>query len=493
MDDGNVAFGAFRLIPAQRMLLRDGVPLHLSSRALDILIALVESAGETIPKERLISRAWPDTVVGEAALRVHVAALRKALGGSQTGTRYVANVPGRGYSFVAPLALRREQPAPARPDAPTLAGNLPMPLTRFIGRDTVISTLSTRLAERRLLTIIGPGGIGKTRTAVAVAEVLTPSFRDGLLFVDLGSLSDPNLVLSGLGAALGISLIGIDPLTGLKEWLRGKHALIVFDSCERVITTAASLAEELLRVAPQVHILATSREPLRAEAEWLYRLVSLAVPPRSTAPTIEAALHYSAIELFVERAAASAGRFPFGPADLPAITEICRRLDGVPLALELAAAQVGVLSIKTLTARLDDPFAVLTNGRRTAPARHQSLRAAMDWTYDSLPQAEQLILQRLSVFRADFTMDAAIAVAADNHVSTADVFDGVRNLVMKSLVATDINGDPTFYRLLHTTRLYALERLAESGEPERLRRRHDEFYRELFELNARRYELQMTG
>jgi len=223
-----------------------------------------------------------------------------------------------------------------------------------------------------------------------------------------------------------------------------------------------------------------SREALRADSEWLYRLEPLSVPPPSAAVTIDAALQYSAVELFIERVAAATAGFSSRAADLPEIVEICRRLDGTPLALELAAAQSGVLSIKSLAARLDDAVAILTTGRRTAPARHQSLRAAMDWSYASLPEPEQLILQRLSVFVGDFTIEAAIAVAVDARLTLADIFNGVRRLASKSLIAADITGDPTFYRLLATTRLYALEKLAESGEYERLSRRHAEFHRGLF-------------
>jgi predicted ATPase/DNA-binding winged helix-turn-helix (wHTH) protein len=481
MDGGSFTFGSFRLIPAQRLLLEDGKPVRLSSRALDILIALVESAGETIPKERLIARTWPDTVVGEGALRVHVAALRKALGDGRAGLRYVANVPGRGYSFVAPMALEQRRPATAQPDGTAVGGGLPTPLTRIIGRDDIIAALIARLTERRFLTIIGPGGIGKTTVAVAVAEALRPSVRDGIWFVELGSLADPNLVPSALSAALGIAQSTVDPVSGLKARLRDKHALIVLDSCERVVGAAANIVEELLRVAPRLRILATSRESLRAEGEWLHRLACLEFPPDSVAPTTSDALHYSAVELFNERASASAEGFSFNAANVLAVVEICRRLDGMPLALELAAAQVGVLGIKGLAARLDNRFALLTKGRRTALPRHQTLRATMDWSYDLLPEAEQLILKRLSVFWGDFTMEAAAAVVADHQVTTADVFEGIGNLAMKSLVATDISGEPTFHRLLDTTRLYALERLRESGELERLRRRHAEFYRDLLE------------
>jgi len=304
MDEESFAFGSFRLIPAQRMLLEDGKPLRLGSRALELLIALVEHAGETIQKDQLIARVWPDTVVDEGALRVHVAALRKALGDGRAGNRYIVNDPGRGYSFVAPVAREQRQPATAPPDGATVGGNLPMPLTRIVGRDGIIAALTTQLAQRRFLTIVGPGGIGKTTVAIAVAETVRASYRDGVWFVGLASLPDPDLVPSALSTALGISLPGANPISGLAGWLRDKRALIVLDSCEHVIGAVASIAEAILKAAARVSILATSREPLRAEGEWLHRLSSLELPPRSDDLTPDGALQYSAVQLFNERALA---------------------------------------------------------------------------------------------------------------------------------------------------------------------------------------------
>jgi predicted ATPase len=232
---------------------------------------------------------------------------------------------------------------------------------------------------------------------------------------------------------------------------------------------------------------------LRAEGEWLHRLASLEVPPDSTDLATGEVLHYPAVELFNERAAAIVEGLSFGAAELPAVTEICRRLDGVPLALELAAAQVDVFGIKGLAAHLDDRFTVLTKGRRTALPRHQTLRATMDWSYDLLPQTERLILGRLAVFQGNFTMRAATVVATDDQIKTADVFEGVANLAMKSLVATDISGEITYHRLLDTTRAYAWERLTSSGEVERVRRRHAEYYRDLFELAEGEWETRPTA
>jgi len=265
VDQETFAFGSFRLIPAQRMLLEEGKPLRLGSRALDILVTLVESAGETVRKDQLIASAWPDTVVDEGALRVHVAALRKALGDGRAGKRYIANNPGRGYTFVAPVTRESRRQAPATSGGTTIANNLPVPRTRMVGRHDTITALATQLAERRLLTIVGPGGIGKTTVAAAVAETVSASYADGVWFVGLASLPDLDLVPSAVSTVLGISPSGANPISGLAAWLRDKQTLIVLDSCEHVTNAVAALAEAVLKVAPQVRILITSREPLRAE------------------------------------------------------------------------------------------------------------------------------------------------------------------------------------------------------------------------------------
>jgi predicted ATPase/DNA-binding winged helix-turn-helix (wHTH) protein len=475
VDEETFAFGSFRVIPAQRTLLEDGKPLRLGGRALDILISLVESAGETIGKDQLIARTWPDTVVDEGALRVHVAALRKALGEGRAGKRYIANIPGRGYSFIAPVTREQRQPT----NGAAVRGNLPASLTRIVGRDDIIAALTTQLARRRFLTIVGPGGIGKTTVAIAVAETVRTSYRDGVWFVGLASLADPDLVPSSLGAVLGISLPRVNPVFGLTAWLRDKHALIVLDSCEHVIGAAAALAEAVLKTAPRVHILATSREPLRAEGERLHRLPSLEVPPASGNLAPDDALRYSAVQLFADRAMATVDGFFLADADVSAVLEICRRLDGVPLALELAAARVDAFGVKGLAARLDDRFAVLTKGRRTALPRHQTLRAAIDWSFDLLPEIEQVVFRRLAVFRGSFTMEAAAAVAVDERIKPADVIEGIVNMVGKSLIMTDLGGDITYFRLLDTTRSYALDKLTDRGEAEQVARRHAEFFRDL--------------
>lgn len=477
MDEESFVFGSFRLIPAQRILLEDEKPLRLGSRALDILVTLVESAGETIHKDQLIARAWPDTVVDEGALRVHVAALRKALGDDRAGRRYIANNPGRGYTFVAPVTRDRRHPGTAAPDGLTAANNLPVPLNRIVGREEIIGVLARQLVQHRFLSIVGPGGIGKTTVAAAIAAAVSASYADGVWFVGLASVADPDLVPSTLGTVLGISLSGADPISGLAAWLRGKRTLIVLDSCEHVIGAIAPLAEAILKAAPQLSILVTSREPLRAEGERLHRLSSLELPPAAVNLSAAEALEYSAVQLFNERVMAAVDGFTFDDTDVPAVLEICRRLDGVPLALELAAARIDVLGARELAAHLDDRFRVLTSGRRTALPRHQTLRATLDWSYQLLSEAERAVLRCLAVFAGDFPLEAALSVAAD----IASSVDHIGSLVAKSLVVADLRGELPRYRLLDTTRLYGREKLKSSGELQEVARRHAEYYLAAFE------------
>lgn len=480
MTSESFAFGPFRLLPMERALLDNGKPLRLGSRALEILITLVESAGKIVRKDDLIARVWPGTAVDEASLRVQVAALRKTLGDGRDGNRFITNVPGRGYSFVG-LATRERTERLAEKPRPAANGNeLPVLLTRVIGRSSVIGTVADQLNRRRLITIVGPGGIGKTTIAAAVADAVRASYPDGVWFVGLAALASSELVPSALGSVFGIPLPGVNPVSGLAAWLRDKHALIVVDNCEHLVGAVAAVVAEVLKSAPRVSILATSREPLRTEGEWRHRLAPLDFPADSSAIAPSEALQYPAVQLFAERAVATADEFAIEDADIPTVVDICRRLDGVPLALELAAAHVGVLGVKGLAARLDDRFALLIQGRRTALPRHQTLRATLDWSYGLLPEAEQVILRRLAAFQGEFTMDAASVVAGGAPLAAESVVNGVANLVDKSLAVADISGDTTYYHLLEMTRTYALERLRESGERDEVMQLHAQYYRDLF-------------
>jgi predicted ATPase/DNA-binding winged helix-turn-helix (wHTH) protein len=485
------AFGPFRLFPAQQLLLEGESPVRLGGRAWDLLMALLEQAGQVITKEALSERLWPNIVVEEATLRVHVAALRKALRDGQEGRRYIANIVGRGYSFVAPVTREHALSGTAEPTGKAEAGNLPASLTRVIGRDNAVVTLAAQLGRRRFLTIVGPGGIGKTTLAVAVADAVRGSYEDGVWLVGFASLANPDLVPNALGTALGIPPSGANLLQALAAWLRDKQILIVLDSCEHVVAAVAALAETILRVAPRVAILSTSREPLRAGGEIVHRLAGLEVPSTSVDLAVDDALRYSAVQLFNERAAAAVDGFTLADADVPAALEICRRLDGIPLALELAAARVGVFGVRELAAHLDDRFRLLTSGRRTALPRHQTLGAALDWSYQLLPEEERAVLRRLSVFAGEFALGAAGAVAPDSGLS--GLLDHIANLVAKSLVAADLRGEVTQYRLLDTTRLYVLEKLKSLGEFQQIARRHAEYFCTTFAPAEAESEIRSQG
>ena len=484
-----IQFGDFRLLPAEQLLLEAGKPLRLGGRALDILIALVERPGVLVTKEELIARVWPSTFVDEGNLRVHLSALRRALGDGQAGVRYIASVPGRGYQFVAPV-MRVDTEFATPPDvAVPPPHNLPVLLTRTLGRAGVVDLVAAQLPQRRFVTLVGPGGIGKTVVALAVADALAAGYPDGVGFVDLGPLSSPGLVPSALAAVLRLPINSEDPVPGLIAFLRDRRMLVLLDCCEHVVEAAAALAEAIFLGAPGVHILATSREALRAAGEVVHRLPPLESPPADTALTAAEALGFPAVQLFVERAAASLDGFTLTDADAPVVAEICRRLDGVALAIELAAARVDSLGLQGLAGRLNDRFHLLTRGRRTALARHQTLAATLDWSYEFLPEAERTILRRLALFTGGFTPEAAGAVAGGEGLTLPEVDDGVANLVAKSLIAADVSGDTVQYRLLETTRAYALGKLTASGEQPLMARRHAGYVRGLLEHVATDWEI----
>jgi predicted ATPase/DNA-binding winged helix-turn-helix (wHTH) protein len=475
-------FGPFRLIPAARLLLEGDAPLRVGSRAFDILVALVERAGETIANEELLARVWPDVAVDDVNLRVHITALRKVLGDGRGGTRYIGNVPLRGYRFLAPLSREPEGAPDGVRDAQSrsmsgggLAGRLPLPMVRLVGRDDAVAALERQLVSRRFVTVVGPAGIGKTSLALAAAQRLAPSFPSGVLFVDLASVAESRHVASALASIVGVSPPSGDTLGALGPALANRKVLLVLDNCEHVATAAAALAEATLRVAPDLAVLATSREPLRARGEWVSRLGPLPVPGNSELVTAESAATFSAIELFVERASASLDGFELPDADAPSVAELCRKLDGNPLAIELAAARIAAFGVRGLLARLDDRFRLMMSGHRTALPRQQTLRGAMDWSYDTLSEGQRRVLRRLAVFPGWFDLSAAIAVTSTGTQGVPDTVEDLAELVDKSLVTTDVSGAAVLYRLLGTTRAYAFEKLIEHHESDPAQKRHAEY------------------
>lgn len=475
-------FGSFRLLPARKLLLEAGKPVRLGSRALEILILLVERAGELVGKDELIARVWPDTFVEEGSLRVHVAALRRVLGDGQAGKRYIASISGRGYQFIAPVEAAAEPAGASQPLPATEIGqDLPASFTRIIGRDDIVHALAAQLKQTRFVTIVGPGGIGKTTVALAMSELLAQSFAEGVRFVDLTLIGSPRLVASAVASALGLPVRSGDPLAGVIAALAKRDILIVLDNCEHVIEAVAMLAEALHSGAPGVHLLATSREPMRAEGEQVHRLPPLDTPSSPDGLTAAKALTFPAVQLFVERAAASVDGFTLSDADAPLVVDICRRLDGIALAIELAAGRVDAFGVAGIAELLNYRFRLLLQGRRTALPRHQTLSAAIDWSYSLLPDDERMIFRRMAVFAGGATLESARAVTATEEVPASDVVEIIANLVAKSLVTADVADAAARYRLLDTTRAYAREKLIESGEAGDFARRHAEHYTALFE------------
>ncbi len=369
MNGRTTSFGPFRLLAAQRLLLEGDKPVRLGNRAFDILTALVERGGEVVGKEELMARAWPQTFVEEANLKIQVSALRRALGDGQGGNRYIVTVVGQGYNFVAPVRI--DEPSRTLPPATVSAAavhNLPLAVTRMIGRAEAVEALISRLSRQRLVTIVGPGGIGKTTAALAVAERMTAEYEHGVWLIDLASLGDARLVPSVVATVLSLQISAEDPIHGLVAAVRDNRMLLLLDNCEHVIDEVASLATALLSGAKDVDILATSREPLRVAGENEYRLGPLGSPLASFRLSAAEAAAFPAVQLFVERVTAIVEDFALTDENAPLVVKICRGLDGLPLAIEFAAPGVEVLGLEGLAASGRQLAAFGIAPSRTGPA-----------------------------------------------------------------------------------------------------------------------------
>ena len=468
-------FGPFRLMVRRRELIAHGIPVTLGQRALDILLVMVRRHGQLVTKNELMDHVWPGVVVEENNLQVHISALRKALGDDKGERRYLLTVAGRGYRFVHPVEGEAVESEPAPPAVgaadPAVSRaawgrqhNIPQPLTSLIGRDAEIETVRTLLARQRLVTLVGAGGVGKTRLALAVGTESGPGYPDGVWLIELAKITQPKALGAVIADSLGLNLGGREPtVDNLAAHLEPAKALIILDNCEHLIADIAGIADTLLSRCPSLSILATSREPLGLAGEGVLRVPSLSMPTQNAELTAEGALAHAAVVLFVERASAVTG-FVLNDLNAPAIGAICRRLDGIPMAIELAAARLKVLSPEQLLQGLDHRFQLLTGGSRSALPRHQTLHALIDWSYGLLADEEKSLLRRLSLFSNGASLSSLRAVAAAEGAHEHELLSLLASLVDKSLVVADTGGSEARYRLLETTRDYAREKLEEAGE-----------------------------
>jgi predicted ATPase/DNA-binding winged helix-turn-helix (wHTH) protein len=461
------AFGPFVFTPERQTLLHYDSPVRIGNRALDLLQALVERPGDVIDKRDLIARVWPKLTVDEGNLKVNMAALRRALGEGPGAARYIATVTGRGYRFVAPLKVGGLQ----EPSFGTVKANhnLPIATTTVFGRAEAIERIRSDLGDSRLVSVVGTGGIGKTTVALAAAELLLPGFKDGVWIVDLSLLKDGTLLPNAIATVLGVGANTADMLTAICDFLHDRQVLLILDSCEHIIDAAAACAKRLLADAPHVRILVTSREPLMLSGERLRRLPGLEMPGAADRLNAEEALAFPAIQLFVDRATDRLESFQFGDPDVPVVANICRRLDGLALAIEFAATRIDVFALSTLLEQLDARLRFL-GGRRAGPPRHHTLTATLDWSYGLLAPREARLLCSLSVFAGAFDIAGASAVAS---VTPTEATVTVAELVAKSLITAEV-GDDVGYRLLETTRAYCLEKLRSSSDEQIVRHRHAE-------------------
>jgi predicted ATPase/DNA-binding winged helix-turn-helix (wHTH) protein len=493
VGDG-MSFGPFNLLVGERLLTKKGAPVELGARAFDILLALLSTPNKIVSKNDLLARVWPDVTVEEGSLRFHMTYLRKALGDGKDGARYITTFPGRGYCFVAPIShvgSVRDAASGAAANFPH--ANLPSRLSRMVGREEDVFRLSAQLTTSRMVSIVGAGGIGKTTVAIAVGRHLSEAFNGAVLFVDFGMLSDPDLVAPSVASMLGLSAASDDVRPSVMAYLRDKRILLILDTCEHLIDAVAVLVAGIIEATPEVHILTTTREALRIEGERVYKLEALGCPPDDPEITAKAVLSFPATQLFMERAAASGVSLDIGDADARIVASICRKLDGVALAVELAARRVETCGLSQTAELLDQRLTLVWLGSRTAPPRQKTLQATLDWSFELLTEPERLVLRRLVIFVGHFTLDAALEVIASPALDRSMVFGAIDSLVAKSMVVAQPIGAMMRYRLLDTTRAYALQFLTEDAERAELAARHAAYYRRWLEQFGADWPTLSTG
>ena len=491
--DREYVFGPFRLRQRARLLLRDGVPLPLTSRAFDLLAILLESEGSVVSREDLLRRVWPSGRVHDNNLAVQISALRRVLGTTPTGNSHIATVPGRGFQFVAPVLVEPGDVARAAAQAGA-PGNLPLPANRLIGRAELIAEAMAGLQEARLVTLIGPSGIGKTRIAEAVALDMAAQFPDGAWLIDLVPLSDPELIPATIALTLGLSVGAEDGVRdSVIRQLRPRKALLVLDNCEHLRAAVAALAAAMMEACPGLRLLATSLERLELAEERVCLVGNLTLPPEDGRLPAHRLLGYAACELFAERARGLDRRFVLSDDEAPILAEICRRLDGIPLAIELAASRQPILGLEQVRRGLDDRFRLLVGGERVVLSRHMTLLAAHDWAWSLLAEPVRRSLARLSVFAGSFDLAAASVILAHDRPGGAnEIVDHVILLAERSLLSIDQDGVAPRYRLLESTRAYAARHLAGEGDAAAVLRAHASYFAERFEAAEHAWDTEAT-
>ncbi|RMH89852.1 hypothetical protein EA797_09935 [Stutzerimonas zhaodongensis] len=463
-----LTFGSFTLHPRRHQLFKNGEQVALGSRALDLLIALATRAGELVEKDELIAFAWPRVIVEECNLRAQIVALRRLL--NEDGNDCIATVPGRGYRFVVIPSRQKEQASRyGRGDAQP--STLPTLIRETIGRDTVIERLCEQVTDNRMTSLVGPGGIGKTTVALEVAKRVEARFKRGARFIDLSEANDAATVKSAVSKALGLTADDEDLWDRALAEVQDGDILVVLDNCEHLLSVVSDVVCCLRERAPGCRILATSREPLKAEGEWVERLLPLALPS-STETRLGELLRSPAVQMLVEHASAQDSNFVLREEDASALNQLCQRLDGVPLEIEIAAARMGSFGIGPLLSMLDGEFRLQMAGRRTAAKRHRSMGAVLDWSYMRLRPREQAALRLASTFTGSFTRNAiSTLIASELRLSSDEALTTVQHLVDKSLFLAEEDGTGR-YHLLSSTRLYAMSKLEEVGGTQRAVIRH---------------------
>ena len=487
-----LSFGRFELQPHERRLLVDGEPAALKARAFDVLLALVQRAGQLVTKNQLLETVWRGVVVEEGNLSVHVYSLRKVL-----GVDVIATIPGRGYRFTASVDIAGASAAsvtqPPATTEPALRTNLPERLPSLLGRDDDLAALTVLVATHPLVTVVGAGGIGKTRLAQALLHAQRDdrtAWPHGVCWVELATGTDAAALPSAVAAAVGVRPGSGEALAGLCRAVAPLQMLLALDNAEHLLEGVAQLVQALLDAAPGVRLIVTSQAPLKVAAERVYRLESLAVP-QGPLPA-QAARDFGAVALFVERAQAADARFILTDDNAPAVIELCRALDGLALAIELAAARAPMLGVQRLARSMHDRLKLLTTSRdRSAPARQQTLRAALEWSHGFLDERERAVFRRLAVFAGSGSLTMIQQVVADpaGELDEWAVLDALEVLVDRSLVAVvpGSNDAEPRYRLLDSPRVYARERLKEAGEEDALRTRHAHGVAAAFEIAYERF------